>query len=173
MGTFTLVGSTPQGNSFDGSVDPTSTVFPEPALTAYPSDVVLFQHLKGYVSIGGTSRSNFENWEFSAHGTLNAYFDESRFANSIRLGGRRITASTRMRNKSNVDDRTTYESATVQAASLEWTNGVHSITLGMNTQNYIRPYKEDLPLDHEVYNNMGISSLLDQTAGNDLALAFT
>jgi hypothetical protein len=168
-----LIGSTPQGNSFDGSNDPTSTAFPQPALTAYPTDCVLFQHLKGQVSVGGTSRSNFESMEFNVASVLNPYFDESRFANSIRLGGRRITASSRFRNKSTVDDRTTYESATVQAASLEWTNGTHSITLGMNSQNYIRPYKEDLPLQREIYYNIGLASLLDQTAGNDLALTFT
>ncbi len=170
MATFQLVASTPQGNSFDSSSDPTLTA---PALTAYPSDVVLFQHMKGNVTVGGASRSNFETWTFQAAGKLNAYFDESRFANSIRLGGRRITASTRMRLKSTVSDRNTYENATVQAAQLEWSNGTHSITLNMNSQNYIRPYKEDLPLDREVYYGMGLSSLLDATAGNDLAVTFT
>jgi hypothetical protein len=172
MCTMGLVASTPQGNSFDSSTDPTSVDFPEPALTAYPSDVVLFQHMRGQVSVGGASRSNFESWELNVQNTMNPYFDESRFANAIRLGGRRITASSRFRIKSTVDDRTTYENATVQAAQLAWTNTTHTITMNLNSQNLIRPFKEDLPLDREIYASIGLQVLLDQAAGTDLTFTY-
>jgi hypothetical protein len=173
MATMAIVGSTPQGNSFDSSSDPTSGAFPEPALTAYPTDVCLFQHMRGNVSVGGSSRTNFESWELTVQNSMNAYFDESRFANAIRLGGRRITASSRFRVKSAVDDRTTYENATVQAAQLAWTNGTHTITMNLNSQNLIRPFKEDLPLDREVYANIGLQNLLDQSAGADITFTYT
>ena len=170
MMTMPIIGSTPQGNPYDSSVDPTLT---EPALTVFPTDVAVFQHLKGNFTIAGASRSNFENVTVTVNNTLVPYFDESRYANAIRLGSRRSTITTRFRLKSTVSDRVTYETATPQAAELTWNNGTHSIVLNYNSQNQINTYKEDIPLDREVYYAYGLAGHLDQTAGGMLTASFT
>lgn len=173
MATLGLIASTPQGNGFDASSDPTSVVFPEPALTVYPSDVAVFQHMRGNVTVAAAVRTNFENWSLTIQNTMNAYFDESRFANALRLGGRRVNATTRMRLKSAVDERATYEAATVQACQLKWGNGVNSITINMGPRNYITPFKEDVPLDREVYYGATYKNYLDPATATDIAISFT
>jgi hypothetical protein len=173
MLTMAILGSTPQGNSFDASSDPTAVAFPEPALTVFPTDIVTFQHLRGGFSVATVSRTNFESINVSVNNNMNPYFDESRFANAMRLGGRSVTVGSRMRLKSTVDDRATYEQAAAQALSLTWAGGGHTIVLNLQSRNLINPYKEDLPLDREVYYPLTYNGHLDQTAGAMLALTVT
>jgi Phage tail tube protein len=172
MATFALVASTPQGNTFDGSTDPTLTA---PAPTVYPTDVAVFQHLKGNVTIDSVARSNFESFNLSVQNVLVPYWDESRFPNAIRLGGRTVTASAKWRLKSSVTDRTSYESNATQSALFEFVNpgASHSISLNFNTNGYISAYKEDLQLQREVYYTWTLASYLDTTAGSDLTLTVT
>jgi hypothetical protein len=172
MLTLSLVASTPQANTFDGSSNPTLTA---PALTTYPTDIVRFQDLKGNITINTVSRSNIESFGFSMQNTLMPYWDESRFPNSIRLGGRAATASARWRLKSTVTDRTAYESATEQSTLFEFINAgaTHNISLNFNNNGFINKYDEDMPLNREVYYDWSFSSYLDQTAGSMLALTVT
>jgi hypothetical protein len=172
MATFALVASTPQGNTFDSSTDPTLTA---PALTAYPTDVVVFQHLKGNMTIDSVSRSNIESFNLSVQNVMVPYWDESRFPNAIRLGGRTVTASAKWRLKSSVSDRTAYESTATQSALFEFINpgATHTISFNFNGNGYISAYKEDLPLQREVYYNWSYASYLDATAGSDLTVTVT
>jgi hypothetical protein len=167
-----LVASTPQGNSFDASLDPVLT---PPALTVYPCDVTIFQNLKSNITIASVARSNLENFNLSIQNTLVPYWDESRYPNAIRLGGRTVTASAKWRLKSTVDDRSTYEQATKQAALFEFQNAAktHSITFDFQTNGYISKYKEDSPLSREVYYDWTFTSNLDPAAGSDLTLTVT
>jgi hypothetical protein len=169
MLTLSLVGSTPQGNTFDGSSDPGLTA---PALTVYPTDVVRFQDLKGNMTINSVSRNNFENFGFSCQNVLVPYWDESRYPNAIRLGGRAITSSIKWRLKSTVLDRTAYESAAEQSAQFEFINAAatHSVTMNFNNNGYISKYREDSPIQRESYYDYNFASYLDQAAGTDMTL---
>jgi hypothetical protein len=173
MGTFGLVGSTPQGNAYDSSSDPTSGVFAEPALTVFPSDVYLFQHLSGNVTIGGAARTNFDSFSLTLTNKCKAYFDEGHFANAIRMGGRSLTVQLRMRLKGTPDDWAAYEQGTATAASFTFNNGTHTIALDMKSKCYINPIDEESPIDEEHYASVTLVNQLDAAAGTDFAISFT
>src|ERR1017187_2482169 len=141
-----LLGSTPQGNSFDSSSDPTAGAFPEPADSVFPTTPVLFQHLKGGLTINAVARTNFQSLSINIQNKAKAYFDESRFANAIRVCGRTTKVSGNSRLKATPDDRTAFENNTFQgsANTVEFNNGTHTITFTMNAQNYFDSYKEQI-----------------------------
>jgi Phage tail tube protein len=162
-----ITGSTPQGNSYDASSDPT---FSNQALSSYPTDVVLFQHLKsGFTAFGG-SVTNFDSVSIEFQNLLKPYWDEGRFCNALRLGGRRITVNANLRLKSAGSDRTRYENNTKGALQLVFTNGTNTITFNFESQCYLKPIREDFPLTEETYYQATYNVLLDQSAGTDFAL---
>lgn len=169
MLTIDVVGSTPQGNSYDSSVDPTLTA---PADSVFPVDPYLFQQLKGGFTLG-SSRTNFESFTISSENALTAYFDESRFANAIRIGGRRTTVDARFRLKASPDDRASYENSAALACSMVLTGYSKSVTFAFNAQNFLSSVQEDYPLDAEVYYDGTIANLLDTTATTDFTMSFT
>lgn len=166
-----LVASTPQGNSFDSSSDPTLT---DPADTTFPTDPVLFQHLRGGLTLNNVARSNFQSIGFSVQNRVKAYFDESRFANLIRFNGRSTTLTGHSRLKATPDDRTSFENAATlsSANTVVFTNGTHTITLTLNAQNYFGAINESFPLDEEIYYDWTVQNLLDASAGSDFTFTY-
>lgn len=165
-----LIGSTPQGNSYDGSSDPSSGELPEPADSTFATNPVLFEHLRGGVTINNAARTNFQSISISVQNKIKAYFDEFRFANAIRLGGRTVTVSGTSRLKASPDERALYEANTnlASANTLVFTNAVNTITLAFLNHNYYSSMEESLPLDEEIYFNWTMQNALDaaQTAIN-------
>lgn len=166
-----LVASTPQGNSYDSSSDPTLT---DPADTVFPTDPVLFQHLKGGLTLGGVARSNFQSIGISVQNRVKAYFDESRFASLIRFNGRTTTVTGNSRLKATPNDRSTYESGTAVASTntVVFTNSTNTITFNLNANNYFSSINENFPLDEEIYYDWTLSNLLDATAGADIGFTY-
>jgi hypothetical protein len=172
MATIGIIASTVQGNPFDASVDPTVTT---PALTVYPTDVVVFEHLRGNVKINNVARTNFDSFNLNLTNKVKPYFDESRFANAIRLGGRSLTIQSRFRKKSAVDDWTPFYQALKQtAATTQWqfSNTTHTITFGMNTQSYFSALEEEAPIEEEHYYSLTLMNQLDQAAGTDFTFTY-
>jgi Phage tail tube protein len=172
---MTLIGSVPQGNTFDDSSDPSADAFPEPADSVFPTDVVLFQHLKGGLSLNNVARSNFQSITISSTNSIKAYFDESRFASLIRHNGRSLKLSGVSRLKATPYDRATYETATVLASTsnLEWNNGTDTITFDFGGQSYFDSIDEQMPIDEEIYYSWDVMNQLDTSAGYDFAFAYT
>lgn len=167
-----LSGSTPQGNAFDGSSDPTSTVFPDPAETSYPSDIYLFTHAGGNLTIG-SSRTQFGQLQLRVQNKMDARFFENRFVQVMRFLGRDSTLATKLYYKPSPDDRSSYESLTAQTASFELNNSVHTMTVDFHGQNRFDEVNDELPLDKVYDQNATVMNLWDTTAGGDLAIAFT
>ena len=168
MVTLGIIASTPQGNAWDSSSDPSLSV---PADSVFPTTPVLFQHAAGGLSINNASRSNFQSLQFSVQNRIKAYFDESHFANLIRMNGRTSTLSGNSRLKATPFDRTSYDNAATLASAntLTFTNAgaTHSIAFTLNAQNYFSAYKESIPLDEESYVLWTIQNLLDTSATTD------
>jgi hypothetical protein len=171
---LTLIGSTPQGNTYDASSDPTLT---EPADTVFPTTPVLFQHLRGGFTIDGALRSNFQSISMSVQNKTKAYFDEFRFANMVRMSGRNLGVSGSFRLKSTFDDRTSYEAGHILGSNIAvWTGpgGTHTITMNMGARNYFNMIDENFPLDEEIYYDFAIQNMLDPTSGStDFAITVT
>jgi Phage tail tube protein len=175
MATIGIVASTVQGNQFDASSDPVITA---PALTTYPTDLAVFQQCRGTVTIRNVSRSNFDSFNLTLTNKVKPYWDESRYANAIRLGGRSFTVSSRFRKKSTIDDWTPLFGVTSQIATTSWVftggaGGAHTITFGANAQSYISSLDEESPIDEEHYYTLSIMNQLDQSAAGDFTMVVT
>ena len=171
-----IVGSTPQGNTFDSSIDPDATAFPEPAITTYPTDPYLFQHTKGFLTIA-SARTLYDKLSITWQNQMKAYFDESRFANAVKMNGRTMKWSSHLRLQASPDDRTsTYEVVAASAGSVKFNNGTNTCKLDFAGKNYMENLDEDLPLDGEHYYNLDLLATMDTSVAapnSDLTLTFT
>ncbi len=167
-----LIGSTPQGNPYDESSDPAVA---QPLPTVYPKDYLLFQHLRGGLSIGAVGvRTNWKSFSVELQNRLTPYFDEYRYANAIRLGGRAATLKSRLRLKNTTDDRAVWESGGVMAASAELNDGSKKIKFDFRSQNVVDSMGEDFPEDGEVYYDLAIKNQFDPAAtAGDFALSIS
>jgi hypothetical protein len=170
MATLGLIGGTMQGNAYDSSADPDATAFPEPTCTEAPQDVYLFQQMSGHVTILGSSRTNFDSFSLQLQNNLKPYFDESHFANAIRMVGRTLTISLRCRLKSTPDDWAAYEQGTVGTASFEFVNGANSMTIAMGAKCYINSIDEEAPIDDEHYYTLTLVNQLDPATCTDFSV---
>jgi hypothetical protein len=167
---MTIVGSTPQGNTWDSSSNPSLTA---PADSVFPTDPVLFQHLKSQLTINNVARSNFQSITISSTNKLKAYFDEAHFASLIRHNGRSFKLSGNSRLKHSPDDRATYEADTTLATtSIAFTNGTHTITFAMNANSYFDSIGENFPLDEDIYYDWSIMNQLDTSATTDFTFTY-
>jgi hypothetical protein len=161
--TLTLAALVGQSNPVDSSSDPNATAFPAPALTDFPTNVVCLQDLA--LSIG-TSRTKFDRVQVRGQNKARAYFDGGKLANRIRCNGRTVTWGAHLRLDSTPDDRAHYEAVTtLGTGSLVGTVGANTFTLNMHGQ--------DLSQDDDPYYQLGMTTLLDTSAGVDLTLTTT
>lgn len=168
-----LSGSTPQGNQFDSSTDPTGTTFPSPADNQLPSDWFVWIHTSGLLTIAGTARAAIASLDVHVRNTLARSYYNSRFLQLLRFTGRKSTVASKLIYAATPDDRTAYEGLTAASASIGLNNGTHGFTLGLNAQNIMDPFEDDLPLDNLYWQSNTENNLWDNTAGSDFTLAFT
>lgn len=180
IGTLNLgiSGSTPEGNAYDSSADPTSTVFPEPLCSNLPVDPYLFSHTQGNVSINGAVRDYITQLTFTSTNTIARSFFNRRFLGKLRFCGRKTTAAVRLEYRHTPDDRIAYEGqmpygVTPIAVQIKLDNGVNSLILHMNANNIFDPLDEDLALDDLYFQSSTVNNLFDCAAGGDFNFTFT
>jgi hypothetical protein len=167
-----ISGSTPQGNQFDSSTDPTSGTFPAPTDTQYPTNPYLFIHASSGLTVG-TARTQFQSLKLSSRNVIARRFWANRFVNLMRFVGRSTTLQAVNFYAPTPDDRTAYEGLTTETTTLELNNGTHTITWTLNTASVMTTFEDQLPLNDLYTQAMTITNQWDPTAGSDLALWFT
>jgi hypothetical protein len=175
--TLDISASTPQGNQFDSSTDPTSGTFPVPADNNFPVDPFVFTHAGGsnYITIGGAVRTQFTELTFTCTNKLiRRWYPTAHYIAFLHLTGRHTTTATKLAYVAQGDtDRAHYEGLTAESVSIEVNNGTHGFTLGLNAQNIFNPFEDDLPLD-ELYMQSSTSvNQWDPTAGSDFTLTIS
>lgn len=168
-----LSGSTPQGNQFDASSDPTSTVFPAPADDNFPSDWFVWIHSAGLLTVAGTARSAISELKVDVKNKLARSFYNTRFVQFLRFMGRETTVHTKLIYAPTPDDRTAYEGLTPAAVAIGLNNGTHGFDLNLNAQNVLSPFEDELPLDDAYWQANTENNLWDPAAGSDFSLAFS
>lgn len=163
-----VVGSKPIGNTYDPLPDPTVAV-PDPDEKA--SDWLLFQHLRDGLTVGAGKRTNWKSIEIASQNRLKPYFDESRFANAIRLGGRTTTIKANLRLKPSPDDRATWETGGALAMSAEFKDSATKIHFDFGPRNFLDSVSEDYPEDAEVYYDLSATNHVDPATGTDFSCA--
>jgi hypothetical protein len=169
-----LLASTPQGNQFDGSTDPTATTFPVPtdSPNQMPINPYVFIHASGGLTVG-SARTQFQALKLSSKNQIARRFWANRFVNLMRFVGRSTTLEAVNVYASSPDDRTSYEGLTNETTSVSLNNGTHSITINMNTASVVTTFEDQLPLNDLYTQTMTVTNQWDPTAGSDLALSFT
>jgi hypothetical protein len=173
--TLQITGSTPQGNQFDGSPDPTATVFPVPQDNYFAVDpfVFLFAGGSSYIEYAGATRTEFTELTLSSTNNFASRYFANRFIQMMRFMGRTTTVATKLwYPPSSQDDRTLYEGLTSESVSIELNNGTHGFTVAFNAQNVLGPFEDDLPQANLYMQPSTSANLWDAVAGNDFTLTF-
>ena len=173
--TLDLAASTPQGNQFDSSVDPTSTTFPTPTDADFPIDPFVFLHSGGsnYVTLGGTVRTQFTELNIASRNVMYRRWFANRYVQMLRMVGRDTTVGTKLAYVAAGDtDRAHYEALASESCSIQLNNGTHGFTMNLNAQNVWMPFEDDLPLPDLYMQAATEANMWDSAAGSDFTLAF-
>jgi len=68
-------------------------------------------------------------------------------AQSLPSYGRETTLDVTALYKPSPDDLTSYQNIVAQSTSIEWNNGTHTLTVGMNAQTYFKKIVKKLDID--------------------------
>lgn len=180
-----ISGSTPQGNQWDSSVDPTSVTFPAPTDTQLPNvgttGPYVFTHASGGLTIG-TARTQFNTVKLSSRNVLARRFWANRFINLMRFVGRSTTLEMQNFYVPTPDDRTDYEGLlgfnagagyTGTTCTFELNNGTHTVTFNLETNSIITTFEDQLPLNDLYTQATTISNQWDAANSNDMTMSFT
>jgi hypothetical protein len=170
--TLSGTSSTPQGNQFDSSSDPTSTPFPVPTDAQLAVDPYLFIHTNGDISIAST-RAQVTSLKITSKNKMGGKFFNSRFLQLYHFYGRETSLEASLVYALSPDDRTSFEGLTSLAVTIEFNNGTHTFTLTFNAQNVFDDVDDDLPIDNIYLQNDTLANLYDSSAGSDFTLVFT
>ena len=179
-----ISGSTPQGNQFDSSVDPTAVTFPAPTDAQMPVGGVtgpyVFVHASGGLTIG-SARTQFQSLKLASKNVLARRFWANRFINLMRFVGRSTTLEAINFYAPSPDDRTSYEGLlgfntgagyTGSTCTFESNNGTHSVTFNLETNSVITTFEDQLPLNDLYTQVMTITNQWDPANSADLTMTF-
>ena len=176
MLTLGLMASKSQGNSMDGTSDPSSGTFPAPTELQYPTGPYTFKQSAGGLVIatsGSTPRTEYEDLSVKVQNALDGRWFEQSYRQIVQFCGRSSTLDSTLYLKPTPDDRTNYEGIDVHAASLVFTTGVTgtNLTLQFNGQNTIVDLPYDLPLNQAYMTKLSLKNRFDPNAGEDLGFS--
>ena len=154
-----ITGSTPQGNQFDSSSDPTSGTFPVPTDSQMPTTGTtgpyVFAHASGGLLIG-SARTQFDAVKIKSTNVLAKRFWASRFLGMARLVGRHTTLEATNFYTPTPDDRTSYEGIvglttgggyTGTDASFTLNNGTHTVVIDLKNNSVFTAIEDKTPLE--------------------------
>ena len=177
-----ISGSTPQGNQFDLSTDPTAVTFPPPTDPQLPTNPYVFIHASGGLTIG-SARTQFQSLKLASKNVIARRFWANRFVNLMRWVGRSTTLEAVNFYAPSPDDRTAYEGLlgfettgtvpyTTTGVSFELANGTHSITWNLENNDIITSFEDQLPLNDLYTQTMTVTNQWDSTTSADFTMTF-
>jgi hypothetical protein len=178
MLTLDLIASKSQGNSMDGSSDPSAMAFPAPAETAYPTGPYTFKSTAGGLVIatsGSTARTEYEDLSIKIQNVIDGRWFEQSYLQIVAFCGRATTLDSTIYLKPTPDDRTNFESIAVHAASLVFASTMtgDTCTITFNGQNTIIDLPYDLPLGKAFMTKLSLKNRFDPNAAQDVGFAMS
>ena len=164
------------GNSYDSTSDPNSTIFPAPAESAYPTDPFTFTTLAGNFTLG-TSRTQFSSLKMTGANVIDARFFESRWLQVCRCLGRRTTIETTLYYKPSPDDLANYQQVTALTAFAKFDNGTNTLKVDYGTKAVMTNLDRQTPVDKVYELPITITNVYDPSlasgAGADIIITAT
>jgi hypothetical protein len=159
-----------EGNPFDASTDPNSTVFPLPDDDEYPTDYVEFLH--STMTLAGGAFLKYTSYELTAQNAHDPHYYASRFITDLRSYGRTVTQNTDIKLVATPDLRLAFEQLTPIALQLEFDNGVNTITLNSFDNALVGGLDDSLPMGTMYMRRLTMNSRYSSTGGDVLGFTF-
>jgi hypothetical protein len=167
---FDIMGGTYQGNTFDSSADPTVTVFPIPVDADFPADFVLWIHTHGGFTLGAGLRAQYSSLGLTAQHQHDVRYYANRFVQVMRSFGSAFEIDADLTLLMTPDDRGAHDTLAPVTAQLVITDGTHTITFNLFTNNRIKGLDDDTQLAKLYGRKLSLENRYDGTAGNWFAL---
>lgn len=161
------------GNAADSSSDVSSTVFPLPADTNYPTGPYLFTHTASSVIYTASAITSYESIAVNVANKLDVRHFESAYPSVIAYLGRETTVQMDLLLKSSPNLRADYQAITSRAFSVTWNNGTKSSQISLGNSNHITDLPYDLPLGQQFMQKLSLKNRYNLSAGTDLAITNT
>ncbi len=161
-----LEAAKPFGNTDfgDSDADPTSTEFPAPADTVYPSDLYLWGHSGLTI---GTARTRVTSITVRGQNRMDPHTFFSKYLQINYFTGRETTVQANHLLLASPDDRAAFEAQTAKTTSVVLDNGTVETTLTLNTANQLSAVDDDLALGRAYSQGLTIANLYDTSVGGD------
>jgi hypothetical protein len=173
MLTFDLLASRSYGNAMDSSSDPSSSEFPAPSESSYPTAPYTFKMTAGGITVA-SSRTEYDSLAIAIQNVLDGRWFEQSYLQVNQFCGRASTLEADLYLKASPDDRSAFEAITAQGASAVFTNGVtgQNMTLQFNGQNTITDLPYDLPLNQAFMQKLILKNRYDPSQSQDISVTF-
>jgi hypothetical protein len=173
MLTLDLIASKSQGNSMDGTSDPSTSAFPAPSEGAYPTGPYTFKMTAGGLTVA-SSRTEYEDLAIAAQNVIDGRWFEHSYLDIVQFCGRASTLNATLYLKATPDDRSAFQAITAQTCSAVFNNGVtgQAMTLAFNGQNTITDLPYDLPLNQAFMQKLALKNRFDPGAAGDISVSF-
>jgi hypothetical protein len=160
-------------NSVDGSSAPTSTPFPTPADTDFPSGPYLFQHTKGNLLLAGVAVTKYEDITLKVANKLVADSWEDSYPTTIGAYGRETTLEATLLLKSTPDLVADAIALTKKSVAVTFNNTVNTLGVSLGARAVLGEAPRDLQLGQEYRQKATWKSLWDSSTSTDLVVTNT
>lgn len=161
-----------QGNTYDSSVDPSSTLFPQPTDAEYVNDFVRFIDFNGGMTLTGGVFAQFTSFNASGQNNHKLQYFANRWPQSIRSYGRKYKMDVDCNVLSTPDFRAAFRGLTSITAKAIATNGVHTLTFDFKTAARYEGLADDLKMAETYQRKVSLGSRYDYSTNTDFAFTF-
>lgn len=161
------------GNAVDSSSDVSSTVFPLPADTDYPTGPYLFTQTASNIIYTSTALASYNSVTVTINNKLDVQYFETAYPSIIAFRGRETTVAMDLLLKSSPNLRADYQALTSRAFSVEWNNGTKSSKIDLGSSNHITELPYDLPLGQTFMQKLTLKNRWNASASKDIAITNT
>jgi hypothetical protein len=150
----------------------TTTVLSQPVDGNFPSEVP-YEHTEtaGQITVAGSTLTKYSSATVTINNVLAPTWDEQPYITNLYYAGRDVDYSIAAQYISS-SFRTAFEAQTALTNILKWnrTGSGNSVTLTVNTKNYIGSIQDQIPLDGPAYQTIGFQCFYDTGSSTDMTV---
>lgn len=151
----------------------TTTDFPTPVPADYATDPVLtFEDASAGLVLGGTTHLDIETFDLTIKNMIDVRYFVGKYPILLRYCGRDVDWTSRMSYGTTVP-RTALEAQTPVSATITFSNGAHTLTFNMNSNNIYTDVKDQIDMNKIFLQELNLSSFVDSVAGEEMTASAT
>lgn len=171
-GSFDIIGSVYDGNTYDSSSDPDAAAFPQPDDNEYATDFVLFIHALGLFKDNGSAFAKFLSLTVSWQYNHVVNFFANRWVQQMRTWGRKVNLVADALLLASPTWRADFQTLASKTITAGFSNGVNTLTFDMKANARIESLDDDLPLATNYQRKVSFGSRFDTAAHTEFAFTY-